>query len=144
MAGEWTQLIASRSTNTIPSRDILEYYFNGCPWCGYDTEMCPGCGGVSQNWPEIFATCGRDQACPVFMGLTFAEEDKECVDALDWMEWDGKLPRRLVGKALDLMTHRFHRIQARHEEMGHWGHESAEERLESWKAVYLSDDNVVD
>lgn len=104
MAGGWTQLIASRSTNTIPSTDILDHYFDGCPWCGYDTDICPGCGGVSRNWPEIRATCCRQQTCPVCMGLTFAEEDKGYLDALDWIGRDDKLPRHLVGEALDLMT----------------------------------------
>ena len=54
------------------------------------------------------------------MGLTFAEEDKGYLDALDWMERSDKLPRHLVGEALDLMTGRFDRIQARHEEKGHY------------------------
>ncbi|KAK9852199.1 hypothetical protein MYU51_008547 [Penicillium brevicompactum] len=92
----------------IHGRDILNHYFEGCPWCG------------------------------------FAEEDKEFLDRFDSMEKNDKLPRHLVGDALDLMTDRFHLIEARHEEMGHWGHASAEERLERWKAVYLSDDNIVD
>lgn len=144
MAGEWSQFIASHSTNIILSSDILKHYLGCCPWCGYDTHMCPGCGGVSVLWPEIFASCGRDQACPVCMGLAFAERDKGYLDALEWMDKGGKLPRHRVDEAADVAAERFECIQARHEEMGYLDYPSAKEMLQSWMDVYLTAEMIVD
>lgn len=71
------------------------------------------------------------------MGLAFAERDKEYLDALESMEKRGKLPRHLVGRALDIATQRFDCIQARNEEMGHSNQRSAKEMLHSWMDVNL-------
>ncbi|CAI7646361.1 unnamed protein product [Penicillium bialowiezense] len=122
----------------IHGRDILEHYFGCCPWCWYDTHMCPGCGGVSMLWPELFATCGRDQACPVCMGLAFAEQDKGYLDELDYLQSCIEVPRDFVDRALDLVTDRFERIQARQEELGYLNHQSAKESLQEWMDYHLS------
>lgn len=58
-------------------RDVLEHYFGGvCPFCDGAHDICPGCGGISQVYPDIFGGCGVDQSCPACMGLDFAIDDK--------------------------------------------------------------------
>ncbi|CAG8365210.1 unnamed protein product [Penicillium salamii] len=124
-------------------RDALRYYFNGCPCCNGTTWICPGCGGISRLWPDIFASCGRDQACPICMGLDIAMEDKSYLDELERLEdiksghcSGTQFSADDMDEALSLATERYEALEARHEEMGHLGHESAEKMLQQWKDAF--------
>jgi ferredoxin-like protein FixX len=47
-----------------------------CWECGNARWVCPGCGGFSQTFPDLFMGCGVDLACPQCLGWEFAREDK--------------------------------------------------------------------
>ncbi|KAF9066632.1 hypothetical protein BDP27DRAFT_1330277 [Rhodocollybia butyracea] len=62
-----------------------------CPECQNSREVCPGCGGFSGRFPELFTNCGWAMPCPVCIGYGVAEyakfiqDDYEELDAL-WKE----------------------------------------------------------
>ncbi|CAG8019509.1 unnamed protein product [Penicillium salamii] len=121
-------------------RDALRHYLKRCPWCNDNNWICPGCGGISNLWPDLFASCGRDQACPICMGYAFAEEDKFYLDELQDIEWGSgsgtQFSAHDLSEALNLATERYEALEARREEMGHLGHPSAKEMIQEWKDEY--------
>ncbi|KAJ7782802.1 hypothetical protein B0H16DRAFT_1494420 [Mycena metata] len=64
-----------------------------CPECGNGRQVCPGCGGFSGRFSDLFCSCGWPMPCPVCIGYGVAydakyiQDDEEELDKL-WKEID--------------------------------------------------------
>ncbi|KAJ7656273.1 hypothetical protein DFH06DRAFT_1298181 [Mycena polygramma] len=45
-----------------------------CPECGNGRNVCPGCGGFSERFPDLATGCGWSMPCPVCIGYAVASE----------------------------------------------------------------------
>ncbi|KAJ9294378.1 hypothetical protein DTO271G3_6953 [Paecilomyces variotii] len=132
-------------------RDVIKHYFHGsCPHCGSTGWFCPGCGGVSVRFPDLFGGCGVDQSCPVCLGYEFALEDKRRIQELDWPEtilykykdredMSGLCKAQMAktkAEALELAEERYGLIYDRKVEMG-LNVENENKTLQDWKDSYL-------
>lgn len=131
--------------------DVIKHYFKGCcPNCGTAGWFCPGCGGVSVRFPDIFGSCATDQSCPVCLGYEFALEDKMRIRALDQPEmrlYEYKESQDMSGmckaqiakmktETLALVEERYGLIHARKVEMG-LKLEDQDKLIQDWKDCHL-------
>ncbi|KAJ7254060.1 hypothetical protein B0H12DRAFT_1115731 [Mycena haematopus] len=107
--------LSSKSTRLVKSIDyellrgklvrasagLLRTRFN-CPECGNSRSVCPGCGGFSMRFSELFCSCGWAMPCPVCIGYGVAydakyiQDDEEALDEL-WKEIDEMLAEDNTG-----------------------------------------------
>lgn len=94
---------------TVP--DVIAHLQNViCMVCqGRDSHtICPGCtGGIAQKF-DAFMGCGVDLACPLCLGLSFMQRDKELLEAYYW----DPMPE-------EEETARSHRFERRLNELGY-------------------------
>ncbi|KAH8431361.1 uncharacterized protein LDX57_009019 [Aspergillus melleus] len=117
-------------------REVLEHYFVGCcPYCNDVTFFCPGCGGVSREFPELFGSCAVFLSCPVCIGYAIASDEKSGLRALEWEEDNikhyqrkGKESKLSAGERRqlrehkheieDILTEKYETLNERKEDMG--------------------------
>ncbi|KAJ7267248.1 hypothetical protein C8J57DRAFT_1469529, partial [Mycena rebaudengoi] len=51
-----------------------------CGECGNGREVCPGCGGFSRRFSDLFTNCGWSMPCPVCIGYGVADHAKYIQD----------------------------------------------------------------
>ncbi|KAJ7837563.1 hypothetical protein B0H14DRAFT_2791174 [Mycena olivaceomarginata] len=51
-----------------------------CPECRNSRSVCPGCGGFSSRFPDLFCGCGWPMPCPVCIGYGVAYSAKGIQD----------------------------------------------------------------
>ncbi|KAI9038143.1 uncharacterized protein KD926_011278 [Aspergillus affinis] len=116
----------------VNGRDVLEHYFKGrCPNCNGKGWFCPGCGPVSDLFPDIGGSCAVDQACPMCMGYNFALNDKAWIAEIEDIEarrfnWnddgrelvDDDELERLRDEAVESTKERYEAINKRRQKMG--------------------------
>lgn len=92
--------------------EAMKLYWGRCPYGNCSNHMfCPGCGGVSATFPDLFMSCGTLLSCPTCMGYEFAYEDKMVLQQLEYETMDSDVEREVVKERCD-------RIDARRAELG--------------------------
>ncbi|KAJ7625335.1 hypothetical protein DFH06DRAFT_1229193 [Mycena polygramma] len=51
-----------------------------CPECSDTRSVCPGCGGFSMRFPDLFTSCGWSMPCPTCIGYGMASYAKGIQD----------------------------------------------------------------
>ncbi|KAJ7656287.1 hypothetical protein DFH06DRAFT_1199142 [Mycena polygramma] len=51
-----------------------------CPECKDIRKVCPGCGGFSSRYPDLFTGCGWPMPCPLCIGYGMADYAKDIQD----------------------------------------------------------------
>ncbi|KAJ7211154.1 hypothetical protein GGX14DRAFT_449195 [Mycena pura] len=51
-----------------------------CPECSNSRSVCPGCGGFSRRFSDLFCSCGWPMPCPVCIGFGVAYNAKDIQD----------------------------------------------------------------
>ncbi|KAJ7188584.1 hypothetical protein C8R46DRAFT_25225 [Mycena filopes] len=63
----------------VASAGLLRTRFD-CPECGNGRNVCPGCGGFSRRFGDLFCSCGWPMPCPVCIGYGTAYDAKRIQD----------------------------------------------------------------
>jgi hypothetical protein len=84
-SGGYTGLLSAFFNQSLFYRievpDIISIFEDGrCGFCGGARFVCPGCGGRGDRF-DTFMGCGVDLACPLCMGLDFAWDAKDFLNA---------------------------------------------------------------
>ena len=97
-----------------PSGTLIrtQVFNDGCPWGNCMGGLfCPGCGGVSMVFPDLFMSCGVLLACPICHGLMFAEQDKVYLQDLEYGNYSQEDEQKI-------WRHRCGLVDRRREELG--------------------------
>ncbi|KAI4159307.1 MAG: hypothetical protein L6R39_000397 [Caloplaca ligustica] len=94
---------------TVP--EVIAWLKDGRCWvCNGERSICPGCTGGIASLFDAFMGCGVDLACPLCLGLSFMEEDKDYCE--DYYE---------VDPPSDVKAARMARLRSRWAELGYRG-----------------------